>query len=727
MAGERNTSLRAKLVRSDPQELQDKTAAPREAALDAFGSLVSAVPRTNSEVETEVERLLGSLSMEERIHLMSGDGPFIQGTRAMSKRYNGVPVIAGAIQRLGIPGLRFTDGPRGVVMYHSTAFPSPMARGASFDPSLERRIGDAIGVEARTQGANLFAGVCINLLRHPAWGRAQETYGEDSFLLGEMGVALIEGTQRHVMACVKHFAVNSMENSRLWLDVRIDERDLTDVYLPHFKKCVQAGVAGVMTAYNSVNGSPCGQHHQLITETLKRDWGFDGFVISDFTWGIRNAAAAANAGMDVEMPFRWRFRALPRLLRSGKVSAERINDAARRVLTKQVEFGSSGEPQRYLPEVVAGAEHRALARQAAVESMVLLRNEPSQRPWQEQPSSEGEQISTLAGTEPLIPLDPSRLTSVAVIGWLASEQNIGDLGSSQVHPPSVVTLLHGLTAAGSEHDIDVRYHDGVDQSGAAALASDCDVVILVAGSSYRDEGEWIIRAGGDRSTLRLCQHDEHLIETVAAANPATVVVLMGGSAFVTDTWHSKVPALVMAWYPGMEGGHAVADLIFGVSAPSGRLPCTWPASKNTLPPFQRFARSIEYGPLHGYRFMEATNQTPAFPFGFGLGFHPMAWSDPELESVTEHPDGGFTVQLGLAVTNSATRSGSEVVQAYIPRSLGSYGSPLLTLVGFTKVEVEPGSSAKVSVTIQVDELPEIVFLGESADASSHLPISIHTD
>jgi beta-glucosidase len=727
MTNQPEIPLRAKLARSNPQALQDQIAAPRDAAQSAFGSLVSEVPRTSTEVEAEVNRLMNSLSMAERIHLMSGDGPFIKGTRAMSKRYNGVPVIAGAIRRLGIPGLRFTDGPRGVVMYHSTAFPSPMARGASFDPSLERRIGDAIGVEARTQGANLFAGVCINLLRHPAWGRAQETYGEDSFLLGQMGVALIEGTQRHVMACVKHFAVNSMENSRLWLDVHIDEQDLTDLYLPHFQKCVEAGVAGVMTAYNSVNGSPCGQHHQLITEKLKREWGFDGFVISDFTWGIRNAAAAANAGMDVEMPFRWRFRALPRLLRSGKVSAERINDAARRVLTKQVEFGSPGEPHRYLPEVVAGAEHRALARQAAVESMVLLRNEPSQTRSHDQQSSTPEQVTAVPGTEPLLPLDPLRINSLAVIGWLASEQNIGDLGSSQVHPPSVVTLLHGLTAAGSEHGIDVRYHDGVDQTGAAALARDCDAVVVVAGSSYRDEGEWIIRAGGDRSTLRLCQHDEQLIETVAAANQATVVVLMGGSAFVTDTWHGKVPALLMAWYPGMEGGYAVADLIFGVSSPSGRLPCTWPASKNTLPPFQRFARSIEYGPLHGYRFMEASNQTPAFPFGYGLGYHSMTWSAAVLESVVEHADGGFTVQVAVTIRNSATQSGSEVVQAYIAKPLGSSDAALLTLVGFTKAQVNAESTAKLSVTMKLDELPEIICLGANADPSSHLPINIRSE
>ncbi|MEX0767867.1 MAG: glycoside hydrolase family 3 N-terminal domain-containing protein [Microthrixaceae bacterium] len=371
-------------------------------------------------MEQKVDQLLNSLSMRERIHVMSGDGPLISGTRAMSQRYNAVPVVAGEIKRLGIPGLRFTDGPRGIVMYHSTAFPSPMARGASFDIGLELRVGDAIGVEARTQGANLFAGVCINLLRHPAWGRAQETYGEDSFLLGEMGVALVEGTQRHVMACVKHFAANSMENSRLWLDVQVDDRDLADIYLPHFKKCIDAGAAGVMTAYNSVNGSPCGHQHHLITDILKDAWSFDGFVISDFTWGIRNAAAAVNAGMDVEMPFRWRFRRLPRLLAAGKVSATRINDAARRVLRKQVEFGSRGEPERYRDDVIAGPEHRSLARQAARESLVLLRNEPVETHAPVKNRKDSDSSESHQGIQPVLPLDPNRISSLAVIGWLAA-------------------------------------------------------------------------------------------------------------------------------------------------------------------------------------------------------------------------------------------------------------------------------------------------------------------
>ena len=687
-------------------------------AQNAFGAFTAELGRSHLEAEAELDHLLESLSMQERMHLMSGDGQFIKGTRAMSKRYNAVPVVAGAIARLGIPGLRFTDGPRGVVMYNSTAFPSPMARGATFDPALEEQIGDAIGVEARTQGANLFAGVCINLLRHPAWGRAQETYGEDSYLLGEMGVALINGTQRHVMACVKHFAANSMENSRLWLNVKVDDSDLRDIYLPHFRKCIEAGAAGVMTAYNSVNGSPCGQNSQLINETLKGEWGFEGFVISDFTWGIRNAADAVNAGMDVEMPFRWRFRALPRLLASGKISADRINDAARRVLRMQARFGSRGEFERYQPDVVAGAEHRALARIAAVESMVLLRNEAAPISPQVKPSG------TSIGSPPLLPFDGSHLGSVAVVGWLAAEQNIGDLGSSQVHPPSVVTLLQGLTAAGTEYGIDIRYHDGIDTSGAVALVSRCDAVVIVAGSSFRDEGEWIIRAGGDRSSLRLCEHDEELIHQVSAANPSTAVVLMGGSAFVTDTWHSRVPALLMAWYPGMEGGHALADLLFGRSSPSGRLPCTWPASGNTLPPFQRFARSIEYGPLHGYRLMEASGQKPSFPFGFGLGYDSIDWAEPVLDHVTPNASGGFTVVVSVALTNSGSTAATEVVQVYLAQSLGSHIAPLLTLNGFTKVRIQAGGSATARVTLELEELPEVAFVGPDADPVNHRTVRL---
>src|SRR5512139_3046542 len=219
-----------------------------------WGSLTPSQPLSGDQIEAKARDLLQQLTLDEKIHQMSGDTPLLTGTLEMMRAYNTHPLPAGENLRLGIPGIRFSDGPRGVVMYHSTCFPVSMARGASWDVELEERIGDAIGVEARSQGANFFGGVCINLLRHPAWGRAQETYGEDPHHLGEMGAALVRGVQRHVMACVKHYAANSIENARFKVDVRLSERTLREIYLPHFKRCVDEGAASVMSAYNKVNG-----------------------------------------------------------------------------------------------------------------------------------------------------------------------------------------------------------------------------------------------------------------------------------------------------------------------------------------------------------------------------------------------------------------------------------------------------------------------------------------
>ncbi len=335
-------------------------------------------PLDDRAVEARARDLVDEMTLHEKLHLLSGDGPLVRGLSEMARHYNETAYVAGALPRLGLPGIRFSDGPRGVVMGHATAFPVPMARGATFDPELEERVGDVIGVECRALGANLFAGVCVNLLRHPAWGRAQETFGEDPHLLGEMGAATVRGTQRHVMACVKHFACNSMEDARLRVDVSIDDDDLRDIYLPHFRRCIDAGAAAVMTAYNKVNGERCGHHHHLLTEVLKGEWGFDGFVMSDFVFGVRSGTAVA-AGQDLEMPFRWRFRSLGRHVRQGTVTAERVDDAARRLVRQQVRFADRtaepDRPGRYSPAVVASAEHRALAREVAERSMVLLRNE----------------------------------------------------------------------------------------------------------------------------------------------------------------------------------------------------------------------------------------------------------------------------------------------------------------------------------------------------------------
>ena len=261
--------------------------------------------KNGTKPELAAAELVALMTLDEKVHCLDGGVPFWVGIKDITTGgYHSRPFRAAKVGRLGIPGFHFSDGPRGVVVGEATAFPVSMARGATFDPELEVRVGDAIGRELRAIGADLYGGICVNLLRHPAWGRAQETYGEDPHHVGEMGAGLTRGAQRHVMATLKHFALNSMENARFGVDVKIDERALHEVYLPHFKRIVDEGVACVMTAYNSVNGEWCSQNEVLLAEILRREWGFAGFVISDWIFGVHDGVKSLIAGLDVEMPYR---------------------------------------------------------------------------------------------------------------------------------------------------------------------------------------------------------------------------------------------------------------------------------------------------------------------------------------------------------------------------------------------------------------------------------------
>jgi beta-glucosidase len=698
--------------------------------------------RDTAAVEARARDLLDQLSEHEKLHLLSGDAALVRGLRDMRRRYNETPYIAGEVPRLGIPGIRFSDGPRGVVVGHATAFPVPMARAATFDPALEERVGDAIGTEARASGANLFAGVCVNVLRHPAWGRAQESYGEDPHLVGEMGASLVRGTQRHVMACVKHLACNSMEDARFKLDVAIDEDDLRDIYLPAFRRCIDDGVAAVMTAYNRVNGERCGHHEHLITDIVKGEWGFDGFVMSDFVLGVRSARAVA-AGQDLEMPFRWRFKALGRLVRRGIVPAERVDDAALRLLRQQVRFatraatpaadrsaargrGAGATDDRYAPTRIAGEAHRALARTVAERSMVLLRNQAVRTVDQR---DDHDTVPAPHSVEPVLPLDPGRVQSIAVLGRLAAEPVTGDHGSSDVRAPHVVTLLDGLRAAGERLVVNVGYHRGDDLDAARHAAYAADVAIVVAGYTHRDEGENMPGGqGGDRRSLSLRAEDEPLIRTVGAANQRSVVVLVGGSAIVTDSWRDQVGAVLMAWYPGMEGGHAVARVLVGDASPGGRLPSTWPRGAEQLPPFDPDVRTVRYGPLHGYRLMEATGRSPAFPFGFGLSY--TTFELGRVEAVRGW-DGG--VRLTVPVVNTGTRDGDEVVQVYLDEALGSEPRPLRTLRAFRRVTVAAGTMENVTIDLGAEDLTRTiaagggrvrVHVGRDADPAGHRTVAV---
>ncbi len=648
----------------------------------------------------EARGLVERMTLEEKLGCLDGDVPFWPGTVDMARGgYNAHPWPAAQVERLGVRGIRFADGPRGCVIGPATAFPVSMARGASFDPDLERRIGAAIGQELRAQGANHTGAVCLNLLRHPGWGRAQETYGEDPHHVGEMAAALTEGLQRHVMACMKHFALNSMENARFRVDVEADERALHEVYLPHFRRVVEAGVASVMSAYNSVNGEWCGENATLLTTILREEWGFEGFVITDFSFGLRDPVKSVVAGCNIEMPHRQqRAVALPGALERGELPVEAVDARVVETLATLLRFAPL-EAARPGPEVVACSAHRALAREAASASMVLLRNEG-----------------------PLLPVDAASVRTLAVLGRLADRPNLGDGGSSNVLQPEVVTPLAGVRAAFAAADVRHAESD-------ASIAAGADLALVVVGYTARDEGEFIdpgafatlthllpprdhpatgfppdskpgpagrsdearepFAAGGDRRSLRLHPEDEALIQAAATHNPRVVVLVMAGSAVVMP-WLEQVPAALMLWYPGMEGGHALADVLTGAVEPGGRLPFAIPRDERDLVPFEIDAERTTYGLLHGQWWLDARGVEAQRPFGFGLGYTRFALGEARAQGD----------RVSVTVWNVGDRAGSTVVQVYGAVPASSFERSPKRLVGFARVALGPGEARRIGIRVE---------------------------
>src|SRR5262245_57418232 len=320
--------------------------------------------------------LVSKMTLDEKMDQMTGSG-IAPMTLAMLLQGTMAPVYSGTNARLGIPPVAFTDGPRGVTSGTATSFPVAIARAATWDLDLQRRVGEAIGREVRAEGANYWGGLCLNLVRHPSMGRAQETYGEDPWLTGEMGVAILEGVQRHnVMACAKHFALNSMETARFKVSVEVDERTLHEVYLPHFRKAVDHGVATFMSAYNKVRGEWCGESRHLLTEILREQWGFKGYVTSDWMWGLYDGKKGVHAGLDIEMPAGQFYGTnLKGLVERGEVPLPEVDESVRRIVRTKLQYLTRPDPQAYPSSQVASSEHVALAREVAEKSMVLLENE----------------------------------------------------------------------------------------------------------------------------------------------------------------------------------------------------------------------------------------------------------------------------------------------------------------------------------------------------------------
>jgi beta-glucosidase len=639
--------------------------------------------KTKENLKKQVDALVGDMTEKEKIYMLSGRGMLVTLKNMLihSRYYNYEPLPAGGCKRLGIPPVLFTDGPRGVVMGNSTCLPVSICRASAFDEELEYRLGKLIADEAIAQGANYYAGICINLVRNPRWGRSQETYGEDPFLLGRMGSALTRSIQEEGMiACPKHYAMNSIEDLRFYINVKTDDRTLHEVYLPHFKKCIDAGALSIMGAYNRYDESYCCESKKLLTDILRDEWGFDGFVISDFVYGVHDAEHSLRAGCDVEMMFTQHYKKIHKMLKDGRLNITHIDRAVKNIVGVLIRTVPNIKARN--KSVVASEKHRELAREVAEKGMVLLQN---------------------MGILPI-----SKNVPLTIMGYYADKENVGDHGSSRVYSKNIITPFAGTRNVFER----VYLAQGTDVDKALKASRESDVVVICAGSNSAREGEYIAKSsynlktkpknsGGDRASLRLIDEETALIKGMKNAGKKVVVVLYSGCAIIMEEWKQYADAIIMNYYSGVEGGNALANILCGKVNPSGKLPFTIARNEADYPAIIGIGQKpyeIEYGYYHGYTLFDKRAIQPAFPFGFGLSY--TTFSISNLKAVEE----GGSIKVSVDVENTGTMDGAEVVQVYAGSNGADQDRPAKLLKGYQRVELIVGETKNISILIYKDDL-----------------------
>ena len=677
------------------------------------------------ELTAKAQLIINKLSLEEKVKLMGGSTSLdkMRENEKNGVHYNFEPYEAGGIKEKGVPKVKFCDGPRGVVCGEgkTTCFPVSMGRGATFNVELEREVGRVIGRETKASDGNLFAGVCINLPYHPGWGRSQETYGEDSFHIGQMGSALVYGVDdENVVAGIKHYAFNSMELARFKVDVKSDKRTEREVYLPAFKRCIEAGAGAVMTSYNAYNGSPCGHSNYLINEVLKTEWDFDGFVMSDFFWGIADTCDAANGGQDLEMCWTNLYGdKLLQAVKDGKVKETKIDEAVLRIVRTMLTTESN---QEQLNDAIRGCkEHIDVALDCARESITLIKNQ-----------------------ENILPLDKMKIKKIGVFGKLASKENIGDHGSSRVFPKYVVTPIEGLKTIGEK--IEYVVYDGNDVDTAKELSKSCDCIIYFVGNDNDDEGEFMTaqtednytkQIGGDRvKTIGLHDNEIKLINAVSSVNNNGIVVLIGGNTITVDEWEHNVKGILMAYYPGMEGGTALAEIIFGDVNPSGKLPFVIPRKQEHLPEIDWNAEVQVYKYYNGYKLLDKNEIEPYRSYGFGMSYTNFELTNIKIEEKSE------AIKCTLQVSNTGAVDGSEVIQMYVGFNKSKLDRPCKALKAFKKIKVKSGETVDVELLCEGEELKYFntktnlmeleemvyeIYIGTSSSIDDLIAVNINKD
>jgi len=679
-------------------------------ALGQSGSAVPPYKDSSVPVEQRVQDLLGRMTLQEKVAMLAG-ADWMQS----------VPN-----ERLGIPSIRMSDGPLGIRSWsgpssemraedakekvQTTAFPAGVAMAATWDTELVQSEGQAIAQEMKALGRDMILGPTVNINRTPLWGRNFEGYGEDPYLTSRLGVAYIKGVQGEgVIATVKHFDANNQEFERHRINAVVDERALHEIYFPAFKAAVEeAGVWSVMSAYNKVNGVYCAENPFLLKDTLQKEWGFKGFVVSD--WGSTySTAATVNAGMDLEMPGgepakNWlkkpesqaagnggAWLAPEKVLAdisAGKISTATIDDNVGRILRVIFVSGQFDKPHHKPTGDVDTPEQRAVARKGATESIVLLKNEGA-----------------------ILPLDAAKIHSIAVIGPNASVAQTGGGGSSLVAPKYSVSPLKGIQDRAGQ-SVQVSYALGAAmetknggkgtpeeqehlRNEAVSAAAKADAAIIVVGRSPKLESEDF-----DIKTLDLPAGQDELIEAVAKVNKHTIVVINAGGPVIMSKWIGGVPAIVDMWYGGQEGGNAIADVLFGLANPSGKLPVSFVKRWEDSPAYGHYPGKnlqVEYaeGIYVGYRYFDKKNVEPLFPFGYGLSYTKFDYSDLKVSA-----DGNKPITVSVQVRNSGSRAGAEVVELYVHYDgHSSVDRPVQELKGFQRVNLAPGESKAVHFTL----------------------------
>ncbi|HTT17383.1 MAG TPA: glycoside hydrolase family 3 C-terminal domain-containing protein [Candidatus Sulfotelmatobacter sp.] len=674
---------------------------------------------TSLSPDARADLVIKELTLDEKISLLHGNGLDFFSTKPSES--NGGAGYSVSIPRLGIPAIQMADSAYGVTQgakagRYSTALPNNLGAASSWDAQTAFEYGTLIGRELRNEGYNMTLGGGVNLAREPRNGRTFEYQGEDPLLAGTLAGNLIKGVQsQNVIGDTKHYAINDQESGRNAVNANIDKRSMRESDLLAFQIALEIGDPGaVMCSYNRLNGDYACENSYLLTDVLKKDLQFKGFVVSDWG-GAHSAAKASHAGLDQEQPDQYFFGdALKKAVESGEVSQAELDDHVHRILRTIFAKGLFDHPvERQVPDVEAGM---AFAQSVAEKSIVLLRNDKH-----------------------VLPLDPAKVRSLVLIGGHADVGVLTGGGSAQVDPPGGSAVpppppgpdllsmflrpawlpsspLRAFQAQFPAAKVSYVAGDRLDEATSAAKNADAAIVF-----AYAWESE-----GFDLKTLDLPEEQNRLIEAVAAANPRTIVVLETGSP-ATMPWVNKVAGVIEAWYPGIRGAEALANIVAGKVNPSAKLAITFPKSdadlphpKLVMPPpesepkfpgpggdFSEFMKTMAKGlPAFqvyydeklkvGYKWYDAEKKTVLFPFGFGLSYTTFAYSDISV-SGSDAPSVSFTVK------NTGSRAGTEIAQVYssLPEAAGE---PPKRLVGWSRVELGPGESKKVTVPVSRERL-----------------------